>query len=231
MNPEILYEDNHLLVVVKPPNVPVNPDRSRDPDLLQMLKADIKKRYHKPGNVYLGLVHRLDRPAAGVMVFARTSKAASRLSQQLRSGGFRKSYLAVTGSDAVPVQGELEHWLVKDRKTNMVTAVGANRHGARRARLRYTVSGTQQGLTLLRIGLETGRPHQIRVQCAAAGWPLWGDQRYNPAARAGQQLALFSFRLALAHPVAGRELIFTAAPPAVFPWTVFADEWSDFLEQ
>lgn len=206
----ILYEDNHLLIAVKPPGVPSQADSSGDADMLTQLKRYVKEKYGKPGDVYLGLVHRLDRPAGGVMAFARTSKAAARLSQQMRGGSFRKQYLCVCAGS--PPGGRLEHWLTKDTKTNNVTAATVESPGAQRAALEYTPVETMRGFTLCRVNLLTGRPHQIRAQFAASGFPLWGDQRYNPAARPGQWLALWSTELAFDHPTRGERMTFTALP-------------------
>jgi 23S rRNA pseudouridine1911/1915/1917 synthase len=208
----ILYEDNHLLIAVKPPGVPSQADSSGDADMLTLLKSYVKEKYGKPGDVYLGLVHRLDRPAGGVMAFARTSKAAARLSQQIREGSFRKQYLcACAGS---PPGGRLEHWLTKNEKTNNVSVATAESPSAQWAALEYTPVETTHGLTLCRVNLLTGRPHQIRVQFAFSGFPLWGDQRYNPAAVPGQWLALWSTRIELEHPTRKEAMIFEYLPEA-----------------
>ena len=206
----ILYEDNHLLIAVKPPGVPSQADSSGDADMLTILKHYIKEKYNKPGEVYLGLVHRLDRPAGGVMAFARTSKAASRLSEQIRGDGFKKEYLCVcVGS---PPGGRLEHWLTKNERTNNVTANMTDTSGSQWAALDYTPLQTKEGKTLCRVELITGRPHQIRVQFAAIGCPLWGDQRYNPNAVAGQWLALWSRSIELEHPTRKDRMRFEYLP-------------------
>lgn len=163
---KILYEDNHLLVVVKPVNMAVQADDSRDPDLLTLLKQDLKERYQKPGNVYLGLVHRLDRPVGGVMVFAKTSKAASRLSDQVRTRGLKKTYQAVLCGRPQAASATLKDWLIKNEKTNTVRTAAPNTPKAKEAILSYQIQGEKEGLTLAEIQLETGRPHQIRVQFA-----------------------------------------------------------------
>ena len=205
---KILYEDNHLLIVVKPVNMAVQADDSRDPDLLTLLKQDLKERYQKPGNVYLGLVHRLDRPVGGVMVFAKTSKAASRLSDQVRG---RPQAASAT----------LKDWLIKNEKTNTVRTAAPNTPKAKEASLSYQIQGEKEGLTLAEIQLETGRPHQIRVQFASRRTPLWGDQRYNPQARPGQQIALWAVSLTLRHPVTQETMTFTCPPPDNVPWNLF----------
>ncbi|SCW28437.1 23S rRNA pseudouridine1911/1915/1917 synthase [Paenibacillus tianmuensis] len=218
----VLYEDNHVIVVVKPPNVPTQEDASRDPDLLTLIKADLKERHRKPGNVYLGLVHRLDRPVGGVMVFAKTSKAASRLSDAVRTRTIRKVYTAVVNGRPKESQGTLRHHLLKDTKTNTVSVVPASKAGAKEAVLDYRVLSGRDGLSLVQIELHTGRPHQIRVQFAAIGCPLVGDQRYGGAlAKPGQQIALWSTLLEFTHPVTQEALRFTSEPPGAFPWLLW----------
>jgi len=222
MKVEILFEDNHLLVVNKPVNMPVQEDESEDPDLLSYLKQYIKEKYNKPGNVFLGLVHRLDRPAGGVMVYARTSKAASRLSEQLRKGEFHKSYLAVVNHKPPEHSGSMRHFLIKNRKTNIVSATSVKKDGGKEALLDYKVLGNSQGLSLVRIKLHTGRSHQIRVQMATSGCPLWGDQKYGKdSAKVGQQLALWAVKLVFRHPVRDERMEFICLPPKKFPWNAF----------
>ena len=217
--PTILFEDNHLLVAVKPPNVPSQADPSGDPDMLTLLKGYIREKHGKPGEVYLGLVHRLDRPVGGVMVFARTSKAAARLSESVRTGGFEKEYLAVVCSQ--PSGGRLVHWLKKNPRTNMSAAVPEGTPGSLRCELEYEVLAGDGELSLCKIRLLTGRSHQIRVQMAATGHPLWGDARYNPASRPGQQIALWAHKLAFPHPVTRETLVFGDEPQGT-PWVWFA---------
>lgn len=187
----ILYEDNHLLLVQKPVNVPVQGDHTGDDDLLSMLKRDLKVRYQKPGNVYLGLVHRLDRPVGGVMVFAKTSKAASRLSDAVRQRAIKRGYLAVVRGAPPQEQGVLEHYLVKDSRENKVYAVPPQHKNAKKAVLQYKTIARRKNLSLLYVELHTGRPHQIRVQLSSVGCPLYGDQKYGQGLnRPGQQIAL-----------------------------------------
>ncbi|TVY11672.1 RluA family pseudouridine synthase [Paenibacillus cremeus] len=218
----VLYEDNHVIVVVKPPNIPTQEDDSKDPDLLSLIKADLKVRHQKPGNVYLGLVHRLDRPVGGVMVFAKTSKAASRLSDAVRTRAIRKIYTAVVNGKPRDPQGQLRHHLIKDAKTNMVSVVPAGKAGAKEAILDYRVLGSLDGLSLVQVELHTGRPHQIRVQFMTIGCPLVGDQRYGSMhTKPGQQIALWSTELGFEHPVTKEELRFTSSPPRSFPWILW----------
>lgn len=217
----ILYEDNHLLVVVKPPNLLSQGDSTGDQDLLTLMKEYIRDRYQKPGNVYLGLVHRLDRPVGGVMVFAKTSKAASRLSEQLRHGEFGRSYLAVVEGHPQPLVATLHNHLLKDEKKNLVRVVKPGVEGAQEARLDYTVVDMTSTQSLVRIKLRTGRSHQIRVQLAERGHPLVGDQRYGPRSNQRQQIALWAERISFAHPTTKKQMDFTTPPPAVKPWTEF----------
>lgn len=210
MKPDILYEDNHLLIAVKPPGVPSQADSSGDADMLSLLKDYVKRAYNKPGDAWLGLVHRLDRPAGGVMAFARTSKAAARLAEQMQDGRFHKEYLCVCVGEVR--NARLEHWLTKDERTNTVTATLEQRPGAQWAALELTPLQEREGLTLCRVNLLTGRPHQIRVQMASTGHSLWGDQRYNGTAQSGQWLALWSARIALEHPTRREPMTFTRLP-------------------
>lgn len=220
-NIEVLYEDNHLLVVSKPVNMLVQADSTGDPDLLSVLKEDIKKRFYKPGNVYLGLVHRLDRPVGGVMVFARTSKAASRLSSQIRERQLKKTYLAVIHGILKYQQGKLENYLIKDPETNISISSDSAEHG-KKAELGYSVLETAEKSSLVEINLITGRSHQIRVQFAAAGNPLYGDVKYGAGLnKPGHQLALWSFRLGFLHPVRNEEMRFECRPPDLYPWNLF----------
>ena len=221
-NVKIIFEDNHLLVVEKPVNVPTQEDSSGDKDLLTLLKEDIKERHNKPGNVYLGLVHRLDRPVGGVMVFAKTSKAASRLSEQIRNREFKKVYLSVVHGVFEEKKGNLEHYLVKDSNTNMVKVTNARADGAKHASLDYEVLKSGQNLSLVRVNLHTGRSHQIRVQFAAIGHPIFGDQKYGADVnKVGQQIALWSSQIGFKHPTTKEEVEFESMPPNARPWSDF----------
>ena len=207
----ILYEDNHLLVVEKPVNMPTQADMSGDEDLLSAAKAYIKRAYHKPGEAYLGLVHRLDRPVGGVMVFARTSKAAARLGAQFASGKAQKRYAAIV-CGRPESEADLSDWLLKDETSFSSAVVAPNTPGAKSAKLSYALLGRQDGRALLDLRLFTGRPHQIRVQLMHAGLPVAGDQRYNPGAKPGEQIKLWAYALTLTHPTLGEEMCFTCLP-------------------
>ncbi|MCI5773496.1 MAG: RluA family pseudouridine synthase [Erysipelotrichaceae bacterium] len=214
----IIYEDNHLLVVEKPCNIVVQADNTQDEDLLTILKQYLKEKYQKPNNVYLGLVHRLDRPVGGIMVFAKTSKAASRLSDQIRTHTFKKTYLAVVCSDQLPAMGHLENYLAKNNKTNMVYE---DKKNGKLAILDYQVIAQKQGLSLVKIDLKTGRPHQIRVQFALQKAPLYADQRYNKQAASKQQIALWAHEISFIHPTTKEPLRFILDKPARYPFNLF----------
>ena len=218
----VLYEDNHLLVVCKPCNVPVQGDASGDDDLLSAMKRYVKQKYDKPGEVYLGLVHRLDRPVGGLMVFARTSKAAARLSETFARHAQDRRYLAVLQGELTGAR-TLEDDLLKDGRTGMVRVVRPGTPGAKHARLDTRPLAVRDGRTLAEVRLYTGRSHQIRVQHAHAGFPLWGDARYG-GGRPGQQIALWAYALTLKHPTRDEELSFACPPPDDGAWTAFRAE-------
>lgn len=211
-----IYEDNHLLVVEKPINIPVQADDSKDLDFLTLLKQYIKDKYQKQGNVYLGLVHRLDRPTGGIMVFAKTSKAASRLSKQFTEHKVEKKYYAVVDGN-IPSVGEYIDYVIKDHKNNIVSV---NRHG-KLAKLTYEKKCTIDSLSLVDVKLDTGRSHQIRVQFSYHGYPLIGDQKYNKKAKPSVQLALFSYYLSFEHPVTKEKMTFQLPMPKRYPFNLF----------
>lgn len=215
----VLHMDNHVLVAVKPPNMPTQADDSVDPDLLSCMKAYVKQTYDKPGAAYVGLVHRLDRPVGGLVALARTSKAAARLSAQMRSRTLERGYLAVAQGNA-PDAAELTDWLRKDSRANLVSVVAPETPGAKEARLSLVCLARFEGLSLLRVTLHTGRSHQIRVQCAHAGYPLWGDARYG-GGLPGQQIALWGAYLRFEHPTLRQPLTFQSLPANIEPWIHF----------
>jgi len=210
---EILYEDNHLLIVVKPPNIPVQGDICGDVDFLTILKEDIKLRCNKPGNVFLGLVHRLDRPVGGVMVFAKTSKAASRLSEQIRNHQMEKIYLCVVQGCPESMKGRLTDTLLKDKDNNVVSVVEQGTPGAKQAILDYEVLNSSQGLSLIKVNLLTGRSHQIRVQMSNNKTPLVGDSKYGYQGDKSHKLALWSHQIGINHPTTKERMLFTSSPP------------------
>ena len=217
---KIIYEDNHLLVVEKPRNMLVQEDNTKDFDLLTSLKKYIKEKYNKPGDVYLGLVHRLDRPVGGVMVFARTSKAASRLSDAIRTHDFNKCYFAIVQGN-LKGTGVLEDYLKKIESENKTIVDKFGKY----SKLSYEVLGNKDNLSLVLIHLETGRSHQIRVQFSSRGYPLWGDQKYNIDAKVGEQIALWSCLLEFNHPTLKNKLSFKLEPPInEYPWNLFKGE-------
>lgn len=215
----ILYEDNHLLVVEKPINVLVQSDSTKDKDLLTMLKEYLKEKYQKPGNVYLGLVHRLDRVVGGVMVFAKTSKCASRLGKQVANHTFQKMYYAVLCGNLTK-SGHLENYLLKDEKTNTSYVDKSGKLSI----LDYEVLDNQKNYTLVKIHLKTGRHHQIRVQFSHIGYPLYGDARYNPNYKVGEQIALFASSITFLHPITSEPLTFTLPLPKRYPYTLFTNK-------
>ena len=212
---KVYYEDNHLLVVEKPENMPTCLDESNDYDLLSLCKDYLKEKYNKPGNVYLGLVHRLDRPVGGIMVFAKTSKAASRLSKAINDKKFQKEYLAVVEDNNLPEKDILIDNLLKDEKTNMVKV---DRRG-KKSELAYKVLKRKDGLALVHIYLKTGRSHQIRVQFSSRNHALWGDQRYNKKAIKGQHIALHSYSISFPHPVT-KEILNFKSPITRYPFDI-----------
>lgn len=222
MHINVLYEDNHLLIVEKPVNIAVQEDASKDMDLLNMLKSYIKEKYNKPGDVYLGLVHRLDRPVGGVMVFARTSKAASRLSNELRKQQIYRKYKAIIRGTLPNKQGKLVDYLYKDRKKNLVSVVSSKNKDGKKAILEYKVLSKKDNLSMLEVELKTGRSHQIRVQLANQGTPLYGDQKYGEHVnKHGQQIALWASSLSVKHPTKDEMITVESEPPKEYPWAEF----------
>ncbi|MBR5438666.1 MAG: RluA family pseudouridine synthase [Clostridia bacterium] len=221
-NPLIIYEDNHIIVVLKEQNVPSCSDETKDEDMLTRIKEFIKERDNKPGNVYVGLVHRLDRPTGGVMVYAKTSKAASRLSEQMRNGDFEKEYHAVLVGSLKTKKQTLKHYLKKNAITNTVYVCGQTVEGAKYAELVYEVLEEVNGLSFVKVKLHTGRSHQIRVQLSHVGAPIYGDMRYGGANAVKGNLALFATSLAFSHPVTKERLVFKVEPPKdKAPWKFF----------
>ena len=221
---EVLYEDNHIIVVKKQPNIPSQADKTEDIDMLTIIRKYLKEKYNKPGNVYLGLVHRLDRPVGGVMVFAKTSKAASRLSDQIREKVFKKKYLAVVDGKFENRAGTLEDYLYKDERNNMSKVVNKEKKNAKFAKLDYEVLTYNEikNLSLVKVNLHTGRHHQIRVQLANAGHSIFGDQKYGTRGK-GKQIALWAYELTIQHPVSKEEMTFKCFPESVGTWCILKE--------
>lgn len=218
----IVYEDNHLLVVVKPQNLPCCEDSTGDPDLLSLMKIYLKEKYDKKGEAFLGLVHRLDRPTGGVMVYAKTSKAAARLSEEIKDGDMEKKYFTVVYGAPKEAQNELIHYLLKDTNNNIVYSVPMATEGAQKAILLYKVLESKNNLSLVEVRLKTGRSHQIRVQMATIGTPLYGDQKYSNGKAELGNLALWATELKFIHPVTKEKLMFRVYPPETeTPWKYF----------
>ncbi|GGG58764.1 RluA family pseudouridine synthase [Paenibacillus radicis (ex Gao et al. 2016)] len=217
---EVLYEDNHMIAVVKPPGIPSQEDESGDPDMLTLIKEDLKERHNKPGNVFLGLVHRLDRQVGGVMVFAKTSKGASRLSESVRNRSFGKTYMCVVHGVPAAAEAQLRHYIRKDAKRNQVTVFDAPAAEAKEAILDYAVVASQGSRSLVAIRLHTGRPHQIRAQMAHIGCPLVADRKYGAPATSGvSDPALWSTSISVPHPVSKESTLFRSLPYGSAAWT------------
>ena len=214
---KVLYEDNHLIGVLKPINVPTQKDSSNDIDIFTMVKDYIKEKYNKPGNVYLGLLHRLDRPVSGVMVFAKTSKAAERMTKMIQNHEVNKTYYAVV-EGKVEAKGRFIDKLLKDEKTNMVIVSDKGKE----AILDYELIDYKDNYSLVKINLITGRSHQIRVQFSSRGYPLYGDQRYNKQDK--KQIALFCYSMKFIHPVTKDEIEIKDSMPNRYPFNIF-DEY------
>lgn len=220
----VIYEDNHIIVVEKEPNIPSQADKTEDIDMLTIIKEYIKEKYKKPGNVYLGLVHRLDRPVGGVMVFAKTSKAASRLSEQVRDKIFKKQYLAVVDGKFDKNKGTLEDYLYKDERNNISKVVSKDKKNSKLAKLDYEVLAHNEvkDLTLVKINLHTGRHHQIRVQLSNFNHSIFGDQKYGTRGK-GKQIALWAYKLQLQHPITKETLEFECLPESIGTWCILKE--------
>lgn len=210
---EILYEDNHLLAISKPAGLPTMGVAESEPSLLNLAKEYIKERYNKPGNVYLGIVSRLDAPVTGVVIIARTSKAARRLTEQFRGREVEKTYWALVDGQITPAAGECVDWLGQDERHRRMWIVGPTLPGAKQARLAYQRIAELPDSSLLEVTLETGRKHQIRLQLAHRGYPILGDRKYGSRRPWPVGIALHARRLVLTHPVKGDRLSIEAPVP------------------
>ena len=204
-NLNIIYEDNHIIVVEKPVNMLSQSDNTKDLDLQTALKMYIKEKYHKPGNVYVGLVHRLDRPTGGLMVFARTSKSASRLSEEIRNKSFKKSYLAVINGKTKE-KDTLEDYLEKQGNISIISTKEKGKY----AKLDYELIAYKDNLSLVKVNLETGRNHQIRLQFKSRNMPLYGDNKYNN--EKNKNLGLYAYKLEFTHPTKKEKMVFINYP-------------------
>ena len=209
---QVIYEDNHIIVVAKHSGEIVQGDKSGDRPLTEDVKAYLKEKYAKPGLVFLGLVHRLDRPVSGLVVFARTSKALSRLNEMFRNGSIHKTYWALVQTPPPAEEGELIHWLTRNERQNKSYAYRNEVPGSKKAVLRYRVIGQTDRYTLLEIQLLTGRHHQIRCQLAAMGCPIRGDLKYGaPRSNPDGSISLLARSIEFVHPVS-KEIICLEAP-------------------
>ena len=210
---EILYEDNHCLAIAKPAGLSCAHFQGKEQTLDRQVKKYLKDKYQKPGNVYLGIVHRLDKPVSGVMLFARTSKCAARLSEQFREGTIEKVYWAVVEGLVQRDAGTLEDWLRKNTETHRVDVLEPNTAGARQSLLHYQRRGANRDLTWLEVRPQTGRTHQLRVQLAHHGHPIYGDARYGSVRTFGNAIALHARSLTFLHPVRYEPITLTAPLP------------------
>jgi 23S rRNA pseudouridine1911/1915/1917 synthase len=216
---KVLFEDNQIIVVEKPFNIPSQGDKTGDADMLSMVKDYVKEKYNKPGNVYIGLVHRLDRPTGGVMVFARTSKAAGRLSDEIRERKIQKTYLAICNGKFDETKGTMKDYLWKDEKKNTSYVVKASKKNAKEAILDYEVLkyDAKEDVSLVKINLHTGRHHQIRVQFSSRMHALYGDTKYHGKG-GNAQLCLWAYKLSLIHPTTKEELTYIDLPESKGIW-------------
>ena len=221
---KVIYEDNHIIVVEKPVNIPSQGDKTGDIDMLTIIKDYLKEKYNKPGNVYLGLVHRLDRPVGGVMVFAKTSKAASRLSNQVREKIFKKTYLVIVNGKMEKEKDVLEDYLLKNERNNISKVVKEGTKNSKFAELEYEVLkyNEETDLSVLKINLHTGRHHQIRVQLSSRNHSIYGDQKYGGRGH-GKQICLWAYSLTIEHPITKEEMTFISIPEFIGSWKILED--------
>ncbi len=218
----VLYEDNHLIAVNKQAGVLVQSDQTGDVPLSDLVKNYIKEKYQKPGEVFLGTIHRLDRPVSGLVLFARTSKALERMNELFRDRDVKKTYWAIVGKKPAEVEGKLQHWLVKNEATNTVRAFKKAMPGSQHAELDYKLIGQLERMSLLEVYPHTGRPHQIRVQLASMGCPIVGDVKYGyPNTNADGNILLHGRALEFVHPVRKEKMSIEAPTPKTEGWNIF----------
>ena len=222
---DVVYEDNHLIIVNKSSSEIVQGDKTGDKPLAEMVKEYIKQKYHKPGNVFLGVVHRLDRPVSGLVVLARTSKALARLNEMFRTKEVHKTYWAIVGNCPPTEEGELVHWLVRNEKQNKSYAYDKEKPEAKKAVLDYKLIGRSERYFLLEVDLKTGRHHQIRCQLAKMGCPIKGDLKYgSPRSNPDGSICLHARRVRFVHPVSKQEIDVTAPVPEGNLWHSFQND-------
>ena len=213
---QVVYEDNHIIIVSKRSGEIVQGDKTGDEPLSETVKQYIKEKYQKPGNVFLGVVHRLDRPVSGLVVFAKTSKALSRLNNMFRDGEVHKTYWAIVKNMPRETEATLTHWIVRNEKQNKSYAYDHEVKNSKKAILKYKVIGHTDHYTLLEVNLMTGRHHQIRVQTSSRGFGIWGDTKYNPiyqkTKKKYKESGLFAARIAFDHPTTHERMVFKADP-------------------
>ena len=218
----VVYEDNHIIVVNKTASEIVQGDKTGDTPLSEMVKEYLKVKYNKPGNVFIGVTHRLDRPVSGVVVFAKTSKALSRLNDMFRLGEVKKTYWAIVKDRPKELEGELMHWMVRNEKQNKSYAYDKERPNSKKAILRYKLIGHSQNYHLLEVDLQTGRHHQIRCQLAKMGCPIKGDLKYgSPRSNPDGSICLHARRVRFVHPVSKEIIDVTAPLPSGNLWNGF----------
>lgn len=214
MKTQILYEDNHILIINKNVGQLVQGDKTGDKSLLELLKSFIKERDHKPGNVFLGLVHRIDRPTSGLVIYAKTSKALSRLTQMVKNREIKKTYWAIVPKEIIPQSQTLTHYLKKNEKNNKAIVYNGETNGAKKAILNYQIIKTLDNYMLLEIDLQTGRHHQIRAQLSKIGVPIKGDLKYGaPRSNPDGGISLHARSLEFIHPVSKEQIKITAPTP------------------
>ena len=222
---EVVYEDNHIIIVNKRSGEIVQGDKTGDKPLAETVKDYIKVKYHKPGNVFLGVVHRLDRPVSGLVLFARTSKALTRLNDLFRTGDIHKTYWAIVKNTPTQPEGTLENWIVRNEKQNKSYAHDHEVPGAKRALLSYRIIGKTDRYTLLEIHLMTGRHHQIRCQLAHMGCPIRGDLKYGaPRSNPDGGISLMAKQIDFVHPVTKKQITIKAPTPSDALWQALAPE-------
>src|SRR5688572_838037 len=223
---DVLYEDNHLLVVNKPAGLLVQGDATGDKTLPDLAKEYLREKYDKPGNIFVGVVHRLDRPVSGVVVLAKTSKALARMNELFRSNKTKKTYLAISQQKPLHAEKQLIHWLIKDPERNITKAFASEKPNSQRAELSYKLLANREKYFLIQVNPVTGRPHQIRVQLASQNSPIVGDVKYGATGfLPDKRIALHAYQLEFEHPVQKTQMKINAPLPNVAPWTIFRNDF------